>query len=482
MRYRGNTHDSEKNSNGRTYACTCVSLTNAMYPNIPALRSPELPVLEDEVVNLVRMIDDNASYDAIFSQLCRSHSLVANAGSILDLETRTNRTLFHSMPRPLLRSLLMGTLAPHFYSKDARKANWQEYVYDDAYPGAYAACLHIHGRKGAFLSQRETRQLIEALKKYSTGVKAFEDSYRHGYIVMSRSKMEALEFTQVIDDELRTTAHWDPDDPHRIHNVERPRFAKTETVKIGAGASTANSNIEALIDMFESRCTVDESDQANPDLEVFQLQSPIMVGNTSCINARIINHLTNDYGSGGNTSKVFALTASCLKHMKLKVKSLVIPIFVAWEDEQIDPAEVLGTVLANSRTHRHGYNVKVPGTRGSREPSRNLKLAKEHVFAWKPFLKKNAEQSVLERREKAVAGRRAELANALANARKEMDEFKAVLEKRRIAKLELEEAQREWEEALAAAKAEDELMRTTISELREIGDRYDALSRFADGQ
>ncbi|KAI0454093.1 hypothetical protein F5B21DRAFT_514869 [Xylaria acuta] len=406
-----------------------------MDPDIPAVRSAQLPVMEPDVVDLVRMIDDGRSCNAIFRRLCNS-SLVANAASANDLDTDDNRLLFHSLPLPLLRSLLMGTLGPHFYSKDAKRDNWYNYVYDDNYSGAYAALLHIKGRRGAFLSQRETRQLIGALKKYSRGARLYDDHYRHGVRTFNTADREALEFTQVIDDELRRVTHWDPDAPNtagRMNRMERPRFAKSETYKIGA-ASAVDSSINAFVDMFESRCTIDESDSANPDLDVFQLQLPVMVGNAGYIRARMVNYFTDDYGSGVGTSKVYALTMSCLMHLSFDVKSM------------IDPAEVLGTVLANFRLLGHGYNVKMRGTRGG-----------------------------------SVADVRADVVRGLANARRGIDEFRRLLDEVRQVETDLEKAKTEWQEAVEAAKAEVAATRGAFSEFDELVDKHEDFMKIFGG-
>ncbi|KAI0531737.1 hypothetical protein GGR58DRAFT_524038 [Xylaria digitata] len=437
--------------------------------------------MEPDVINLIKMIDDGESCNAIYRQLCAS-SLVANAASPSDVDTIGNRLLFHSMPLPLLRSLLMGTLGPHLYSKDAKRDNWNEYVYDENYPGAYAACLYIHHRKGAFLSQRETRQLIEALKKYSAGVRLYDNDYTEGFRVFPRAEREALEFTQVIDDELRDEAHWDPSDPRRYHYVERPRFAKAATSTIGA-ASTADLNINALISMFESRCTIDESDPTNPDLDVFQLQSPIMVGNSGNMRRRITSHLIDDHGSGTSTSKVYALTMSCLSHLGLEVKSMVVPLFVTWEDDQIDPAEVLGTVLADSRLPGHGYNVKIPGTRGGRTPTppnSRLESAMERVFYWKTFLKSNLKRSLDELRDEAVAEKKTDLVEKLANLHRDIDEFRCLFDELQNAKMELEEACAELRETVEAAEAQAEEMRQACAETDKLIADHDEFMRFLD--
>ncbi|RWA03103.1 hypothetical protein EKO27_g12003 [Xylaria grammica] len=193
-----------------------------------------------------------------------------------------------------------------------------------------------------------------------------------------------------------------------------PRTAKSlwkaASGEIGV-PSTAAANIDALVDMFEGRCTVDESDPTNPDLDVYQLQSPIMVGNSSYMSQRRLDHLTDGRGSGSSTSKVYGLTMSCLRYLGIEAETTAVPLFVAWQDDQIDPAEVLGTVLADSMLPGHGYNVKPPGTRGNRTPNPEAgrEDAKEHVFCRKTFLRSNVELSLAE-----VAGE--ELAPALDDA------------------------------------------------------------------
>ncbi|TGJ84450.1 hypothetical protein E0Z10_g4296 [Xylaria hypoxylon] len=332
-----------------------------MDPVIPPVQSAQLPIMEPDVVDLIQMIDEGKSCNSIFRQLCNS-SLVANA-TIADLNTNTNRALFHSLPLPLLRSLLMGTLGSHFYNRNAMRDNWNTYLYDDNYA---------------------------ALKMYSAGVRLYEDYYTEGYRAFGTADREALEFTQVIDDELREVAHWDSNDYNRFNYMERPRFAKSET-------------------------------------HVFQLQSPMM-------------------------------------HMGLEARSTVFPILLAWEEDQIDPSGVLGTALANSRLPGHGYNVKMPGTRGSHTPNPRLEEAKEHVFYWKPFLRDNLQQFVDELGEDAVAEERAALTRALAHAREAIDGAKDALDELQKVKIEYEQVKTEWKEAIEANKAYTEAMKRACAE------------------
>ncbi|KAI0965696.1 hypothetical protein F4678DRAFT_485186 [Xylaria arbuscula] len=99
---------------------------------------------------------------------------------------------------------------------------------------------------------------------------------------------------------------------------------------------------------------------------------------------------------------------SFLKNLGFELKSLELPILIAWEDDQVGAAEVLVTALANSRLPGLGYNAKAPGTRGGHAPNPNLELAMEHVFYWKSFLKQNLKMSI-ELRDEAVTDEKRDL-------------------------------------------------------------------------
>ncbi|RWA08800.1 hypothetical protein EKO27_g6286, partial [Xylaria grammica] len=195
-----------------------------MDPVIPAIPSARLPVLGPDVVRLIRMIDNGESYRSIFYHLHATTSLMRNAALPPEVSLEDAFILFHSLSRPLLRSLLMGTLGPHFYSRNAKRHNYDTSLYDDNYAGAYAVSLHVKGRRGAFLSQRETRELIVALNMYADGVSVYDDVFASSSTASGRQR-DVLEFTQAIDDELRATAIWDPDADDPLRHVLRPRFA-----------------------------------------------------------------------------------------------------------------------------------------------------------------------------------------------------------------------------------------------------------------
>jgi hypothetical protein len=233
--------------------------------------------------------------------------------------------------------------------------------------------------------------------------------------------------------------------------------------------STADSNIQALIDIFMTCCAVDdEAEPTNRDLDVWQLQTPLLAGNVGWIHQHVTNHVIDEHGSGSNTAKVHALTVSCLQNTGLNVKTAVVPLFVAWKHDRIDRrevrGEVLGTVSANSCLPAHGHNVKQPGTRDpSRIPNdKSLERGKKHVLYYTSFFKENAEQSLKKLHDEALADKKAEAARQCDNLRRELECYKSLRDDITRAEAELEVTKDKiaatLQEAEAGMKGTDELL------------------------
>ncbi|KAI0019761.1 hypothetical protein F4780DRAFT_744765 [Xylariomycetidae sp. FL0641] len=383
-----------------------------MDPAMRPERTAQLPIMPPSVSRLVAMLDEGKSYNQTYDYLCSESSLLDGIHTSIDITGDDMRILFHTLSRPLLRSLLMKTLGHDLYSKDFRKPNYLN-VYDNVVCGTYGAFMFIDGRRGAFLTKRETQKLINCLALYAKGVSIYdrdsgEDSYARSQL--PSDEKEALNFTQEVDDILRSSAkkRWDPEDSQHQH--QRPRFAMTEGGEVGI-QKDCSANIQNLIAMFERRClprddsfvvqdSIDEDDgeegqhRDDPD-DIYQLQSPLLIGNSGNINKRAFAHQTDSTMDA--SSKVWALTISCIRHLEIPVKVGVVPLFGAWRDDQIDPSEVLGTIIACSLLPLgDGCNVKQPGTRGREGQTRDpgFEDTKKHIFAFKPWFRENLELSL----------------------------------------------------------------------------------------
>ncbi|KAI1136310.1 hypothetical protein F5Y05DRAFT_420360 [Hypoxylon sp. FL0543] len=316
-----------------------------MDANVLPEQSAELPVMPDPVKTLVKMLDRGDSHDKMYRELINS----TMAHGIVDkrcFEGDDLRVLFHTMSRPLLRSVLLKTLGPDLYDR-------------------------------RFLCVREMKQLIELLQTYAQAVDAYQahlEANEYGNSQYTAEEEEAIRAAMAIDDAESGTANYDSQESDL--RVFVPIFASgsaAKKLKEGQDARMSQTIYE-FIRVLQKRCL------PNVDEEVFQMQSPLMVGNAGDINREASDHLP----SLRQTPKIWGLLLSCLSVMKLEYEVQFATLFRAWEDdEQINHAEILGTILAGSLLFVDGCNAKQPGTRAVQGPveNRGFDKSKELVFA-----------------------------------------------------------------------------------------------------
>ncbi|KAI8631394.1 hypothetical protein F5Y19DRAFT_423624 [Xylariaceae sp. FL1651] len=344
--------------------------------SVKARVTAQTPIVESETREWVKILDDGKSLYTLFHAIKR-HTLLQ---SILPGSYEENLliVMLHSSSRLLLRSLMLGLLGPDLYHKQRRKDNW-EHVYDcDDTAGSYAAFIHIRRRHGAFLTTKETKGLIKMLLLYADAVDIFARNKEwYGHSQMSSEEITAVSHAQIVGDVMRSDKNkrWNNNAKDLI--FREPRFGASE------GASPRSQNIRLLVAMLKLRCS------GKPEEDTIQQQSPMMVGNAGILRNRMNAHYPDSSMDG--TAKVWALTISCLKLMALEVDTRLIPFFLALDHDQIDPAEILGTVLASSALPGHGFNIKRPGTRGTngRTSDFSFQNARALVYVHNPWLKAN---------------------------------------------------------------------------------------------
>ncbi|KAI2780509.1 hypothetical protein F4815DRAFT_469362 [Daldinia loculata] len=356
--------------------------------NLQPEQSAELPVMPDAVVELVKMLDRGETYDSIY------HAMIN--GEMVDGIADTNfgdglRIWLHSLSPKMLRSVLMKTLGPDLYDPDfATKAN-EEYIFKSNGPGAYVAFVYIDGRKGKFLCARELKKLIRLLRQYVRAVNAYQkvksvDAYG-GSQLTDVDKSAILEAMK-IDDILRSKDWYELDNPN-FEEFEPRWVSDSNEKKVLSGNVRMSDPFLSIISMLEKRLLPDV------DEEVHQMQSPLMVGNAGHMNRRAESHVPSPFLQD-NTPKVWGLLLSCLSVMGVSPRVRYATLFRAWQDkEQVNLAEVLGTILAGSLISMDGCNVKQPGTRGADSvPGSEFDVGKKYVFAGKPWFRENLRHSL----------------------------------------------------------------------------------------
>ncbi|KAI1651649.1 uncharacterized protein F4817DRAFT_137408 [Daldinia loculata] len=357
--------------------------------NLQPEQSAELPVMPDAVVELVKMLDRGETYDGIYHAMINGEMVngIADTNFGDDL-----RILLHSLSPKMLRSVLMKTLGPDLYDPDfATKAN-EEYIFKSNGPGAYVAFVSIEGRKGKFLCARELRELIRLLQRYVQAVDAYQRQNSddiYGSSQLTDADKAAMVQAMEIDDISRFKTRYQLDRP----NFEdfNPRWkSQSRDNQMQSGRNVHISDpILSFISMLEKRLLPDV------DEEIYQMQSPLMVGNAGYINQRAECHLPSPH-IHDKTPKLWGLLLSCLYVMGFKLRVRYATLFRAWQDkEQVNLAEVLGTILAGSLISMDGCNVKQPGTRGADNiPDSEFDCGKKYVFAGIPWFRENLKHSL----------------------------------------------------------------------------------------
>ncbi|OTB08557.1 hypothetical protein M426DRAFT_19214 [Hypoxylon sp. CI-4A] len=354
-----------------------------MDTRVQPVQSAELPVMPDTMAKLVKMIDAGDPYNLIYETITKS-DLVDAIENKSFLDRNLLWELFHSMSRPLLRSVLMKTLGPDLYDRDfTSKQNW-EHIYGPDGPGAYVVFLCIRERDGKFLNVKELKELIEQIGIYADAVDISEKNGRDG-VYRSNS-----EFADEEEATLRRAMEIDNVDRSKVKHLRlyKPRFASSSN-------HNKSANIRDLVTMLEKRIL------PNVDEDVWQMQSPLLVGNAGNIASRAIDHIPKSSNSTlPSSAHVWRLLISCLRVMGIKFDTQYAPLFRAWAGaDQVNGAEVLGTILAGSLISVDGCNVKQPGTRtgsdGAKTPTNayddemvsKVKQKKADVEAFKARLK-----------------------------------------------------------------------------------------------
>ena len=362
------------------------------------------------------------------------------------------RTLFHSLSRPLLRGMLLKTVGMDLYEKDITEANWS-HVYGVKGGGAYVALMYVRHRRGRFLCLREIRELIEMLKRYALAVDAYDDYVVDDRLEVLGPRRDDLTFSQKVDDEVRSVQHFIEDTPR----YERPRFGGQPPAMPGTPRDMSK-NIRHLIAMFEKRCVGGGENE-----EIVQWQAPMMVGNASNLRRRINDHFADTSMSA--TPKLWALTISCLRMMDVPVQVQVAPLFCAWEMDQVDLGEVLGTIIGGTLLPGDGFNVKQPGTRGGAADIRGdgLEDAVAEVFYWRGWFQENLEQSIADTHGsgEVLAGLRVHIAS-LEQYKSRADELEARIQRGEqelnVAAREVIQNLEQGEEALASLREYNRVM------------------------
>lgn len=358
-----------------------------MDPNIKPVQSAQIPMMSDLQVRFVKQLDDDATYMDLFLTVEKMAQDLRNQDQVPcremmraveeDSEGKEMRLLLHSIPRPVLRSLVMRMLPYDFWERGSD--NRRDLFYDFEGPGVYVMGLSVEGRHGEGWSINENIKLLAALKKYRNAIDACErrdaiDAW--GNSQFTAQEVEDLQVATDIDRQYSRSESWDGG------IFLMPRFASSSNTE-------KSKHVNELISLLRSR------NVGSWDPNINSLQTLYMVGNSDDVERRKQSHRL--ISSLMNTPHLWGLLVSCLKYVGLEPEETCVPVCKSWKPEHTNQAEILVTILGGSLISVGGLNVHQPGLKPDRNPPSDkiFGQCRKHVWVNRGWFRANLEHTII---------------------------------------------------------------------------------------
>lgn len=324
-------------------------MDSSIEPTVSAI----MPHLSAEDMAIVRAIDEGRSYDILFWLLVdkverlRDTEEVAPSQKIIEAFNEDPnrgaplRRLFMSIPRRLLRSLALGTLAYDLWDEDS--PNHHHHYPLSGGPGTYAVGVWCHGRQGRFLSGGEVEALRLVLTRYGQAVTIWHERKNAygGTSQLTWAQRNDYAEAMAVDGQ-----DWDGVDD----TLPRPLYAAGDE---DAPPYRARLHVNRLRDALASRRPFGASN-------VWQIASPLQVGCSVNMAGRVVAH--DPRSSMHSSSVMLRLLTSAMRRLPgVEPRTVVIPVIKTWEDAQLPLSEILVTAIAGSMITEGGLNVAAPG-------------------------------------------------------------------------------------------------------------------------
>ncbi|KAK4456902.1 hypothetical protein QBC42DRAFT_256854 [Cladorrhinum samala] len=311
---------------------------------IPALKpTPEIPLLQGWRLDFIKSLKDNASpihlmtlFPRIFREVQNSvkHSKVINLSTSRDsfgsatgvpVESYTWE-LFHCIPRSVLQSVVLGTVA---YDNSRPGADALKGYFSNG-SGIYVIGVSVADRSGKFLNRKEYRVLVSNLTTYikEASTSLHNKQQPPSVLIQKTDRM-----------------YGEPADP------SKPRFTPD-----AGGLDNARRLLRSVKERYDALKSLD------PSGDVYSIQSPLYVGCSKSVSDRLKDYtIHQNKGSLGTANKMLGLLVSLMGYQGLKPKLHFITAIRVWEDGQLSQAEMLVTLLASAYITQEGFNVTAAG-------------------------------------------------------------------------------------------------------------------------
>jgi hypothetical protein len=333
-------------------------------------RAAQLPMLSEWRANVADLLLKEGGYFTVIRRMTAplAEEMAISHGDRLDTAIRQIQnihkadgqeinTLLHSIPRAVLASILMGTVAYDQTNKDLVQ-------YDADGSGVYVVGISLSAHNGAFLTGNEMASFVNDLERYIT---------------------EAEVCLGVDDDPIPPRSRFiiDADNQYGIYAEAVPRFIR--------GARSLNSMRQFLASMKRRRDAMQKADASGTRRSH---QSPLYVGCAVNMKRRLMAYGSKQYKSTFEAvNNPFGLTMSLLHMAGLAPKEQFVSVIRTWQPGQLGAAEGLVAALAGSYIEQQGFNVQVCGQHRQEQGVSSDADATTYVLLTSPHLTENVEAS-----------------------------------------------------------------------------------------
>ncbi|KAI0020916.1 hypothetical protein F4780DRAFT_321428 [Xylariomycetidae sp. FL0641] len=334
----------------------------------------EVPHFDKRRRDLYHALVDNDSYFQLALLLAsQSQELVTHkpekvemARNALQGDAKYRRMfmLLHTIPRPLLEAIIMGTVAHSALNQPQQTLP----CYKGEGPGAYVAAMSIKGRAGYFTNALENHELIRGMRDYC---EAYEHQVK-GVVGLRATRLRAA--ANSVDSQFGRRS-----DPTRLSWITNTHACR---------------RVRLMIDRLREKN--DDIRNTGKSLLHHHMQGPLMVGCSNELSLRMPQHDPADPTQLTGTTYTWALMLCVLKKLNLDPVVTVIPVVRVWEPEQLPLSEILVTALAASYAFQDGFNVVGAGGQDGTFTGWNSLKAKRHVFMENNYFRDNIEATLKE--------------------------------------------------------------------------------------
>ncbi|KAI1855710.1 hypothetical protein JX265_012155 [Neoarthrinium moseri] len=337
-----------------------------------------IPLMSGLRLEMYEALEDNVSYYEL-SLLLTKHAdaLIAQNGVISQARSAAEKILqdrerkralsilLHTIPRTLLKSIIVGTVAHDFLNNQNDPPRPVHYSGEGG--GTYVAAMCIAGRNGSFLNAIEIQELVDALRKYCVG---YRFQKVHGASPITPQHKAYDQWARGVDSAFGS----------------RPSKAADA---LWIANDDALKRVELLILSFTQR--LHPSRHHGKSKTLYHRQGPLMVGCSKLLKVRMKQHDPFDPSHLSLTTYTWALTLCLIKaELHLTPQVVVKPVTHIWDNQHLGASEVLVTALASSYCFQDGFNVIGAGGQSGSVDVDTLLASKRYVFVTHQFFEDNA--------------------------------------------------------------------------------------------